>query len=119
MIFLRTLQVAWIASVNGGVSVSINVVVQFKFIATIQVIKMGISSDRVMSIYCAGNSDVWIGTLDRGVDLFQPGENSFLNYRHVPASPWSLGNGAIFSIFEDGGGNIWFGTSSGGVSKSR
>jgi signal transduction histidine kinase/ligand-binding sensor domain-containing protein len=51
----------------------------------------------------------WIGSFLNGLFRFDPTTGDFVNYRHDPNDPGSLGGNIIGSIYEDNEGNIWVG----------
>jgi ligand-binding sensor domain-containing protein/signal transduction histidine kinase len=54
---------------------------------------------------------LWIGTRQGGLNRFDPMTGKFMNYRHEPAVPDSLGDDHVWAIYPDGAG-IWVGTAS-------
>jgi len=59
---------------------------------------------------------VWIGTVDEGLDLYDPASDTFFHYRHESDDPESLAQKTACGLFEDKEGNLWVGTRHGGVS---
>ncbi len=55
---------------------------------------------------------IWIATL-KGLNLFQPTTETFLQYFHDPSNPNSLSDSRITCIFEDTRRLLWIGTSVG------
>ena len=59
---------------------------------------------------------LWIGT-DRGLNLMQRRQGSFVRFLHDPADPHGLDNDQVMSIYQDRGGVLWIGTLAGGANK--
>jgi signal transduction histidine kinase/ligand-binding sensor domain-containing protein/DNA-binding response OmpR family regulator len=84
-----------------------------------------LSDNRVYSILEDKSGNLWIGTLDGGLNRLLPDsideDNKsspiFQHYRHLPDNPASLSSDRVFSIFEDSRGTLWIGTWGGGLNK--
>ncbi len=59
---------------------------------------------------------VWVGTVDQGLNLYDPKSDSFFHYRHESDDPESLSQKSACGLFEDKEGNLWVGTRRGGMS---
>lgn len=59
---------------------------------------------------------VWVGTIDQGLNLYNPATDSFFHYQHESYDPHSLSQKSASALAEDKAGNIWVGTRRGGVS---
>jgi len=55
----------------------------------------------------------WLGTIDKGLDRFDPATNTFKHYRHNEKDELSIVSDRINILFADRAGNIWIGTNSG------
>jgi signal transduction histidine kinase/ligand-binding sensor domain-containing protein len=75
-----------------------------------------INSVRCMLVDDAGN--LWIGTDNGGLNLFNKEKQNFWHYRKDDYDPQSISNEAIESIFQDKTGNLWIGTYTGGINIS-
>jgi signal transduction histidine kinase/ligand-binding sensor domain-containing protein len=73
-------------------------------------IDQGMASSFIRSILEDKNGNLWFGTLDGGVSMYN-GE-SFIHFTEKEG----LSNNSVRSILEDRNGNLWFGTFGGGVS---
>ena len=86
---------------------------QFKDVANSNIryldIDQGMSSSYVRAILADSRGNFWIGTLDKGVSLYD-GEH----FTHFTEEE-GLSSNTINTIFEDSKGNIWFGTWGGGA----
>jgi signal transduction histidine kinase/CheY-like chemotaxis protein/ligand-binding sensor domain-containing protein len=58
---------------------------------------------------------IWVGTVDGGLNLYDPESDSFFHYRHDPDDAESLAQKTACALFEDPQGNLWVGTRHGGV----
>src|SRR6185503_2123551 len=71
-----------------------------------------ISADRIIHLLADSKGYIWIGTLDKGLDLFDKKTKTFTHFVH-DTSRNSLSDNNIHCIYEDKQGNIWIGTKSG------
>ncbi len=77
--------------------------------------KSSLSIDQVTSLYVDGPGNLWIGTENGGLNLFDREKQSFWHYRIDDYDPQSLNNESIETIYEDKVGNLWIGTYTGGL----
>jgi ligand-binding sensor domain-containing protein/signal transduction histidine kinase/DNA-binding response OmpR family regulator len=59
--------------------------------------------------------NLWLGTEDDGVFLFDPIQNGFTRFAHSDKNPGSLGNNMIKSLLVDKKGRLWVGCINGGL----
>jgi signal transduction histidine kinase/ligand-binding sensor domain-containing protein len=78
-----------------------------------------ISADRVMSLYVDKENRLWIGTENKGLNLYDRMNNRFVHYRHDEYNPRSLNQETINAIYTDHIGNMWLGTFKGGINFSN
>lgn len=80
-----------------------------------------ISDDLISSIYEDKKGNLWIGTLQGGVNLRVTDEisekDSFISFQHDPSNANSLSHNSVFSIHQDQNGTYWLGTFGGGLNK--
>ncbi len=69
-----------------------------------------------MYLYEDGKRRLWVGTA-KGLNLFEPGTETFRTYLHDPADPASLSLDDFTSIREDSRGRLWVGTLGGGLDR--
>jgi signal transduction histidine kinase/ligand-binding sensor domain-containing protein len=77
--------------------------------------KSSLSIDQVISLYVDDVGNLWIGTENGGINLFNRENQNFWHYRKDDYDPKSLNNESIETIYQDKTGNLWFGTYSGGL----
>ena len=78
-----------------------------------------LADDRVMSLAVDREGIVWVGTIDSGLDRFDPRSGAFTHFKHDPANPNSLSRNAVTRIFEDQQGVLWVGTYKGGLNRMQ
>lgn len=74
--------------------------------------KKSISSDRVTFIFEDSKKNLWFGTEDKGINLFNKHDSSFTSFQ----KKHGLSNNSIKGILEDNKGNLWISTNK-GISK--
>ena len=60
---------------------------------------------------------LWFGTLNSGLDRYDPATGRFTHFRHDPSNPRSLSNDRIYALLEDRKGDLWIGTYEGGLNR--
>ncbi|WP_111708800.1 hybrid sensor histidine kinase/response regulator transcription factor [Lutibacter citreus] len=80
-----------------------------------------LSSNAISVMYEDNNKNLWIGTLDGGLNLRVKGKNgesdTFINYQQNNSKANSLSHNSVFSIHQDKEGVFWIGTFGGGLNK--
>ncbi len=71
--------------------------------------------DQVTSLFVDDSENIWVGTENGGLDLFNKADQSFWHYRTDDYDLQSISNESIVSIFQDKAGNLWVGTFAGGI----
>jgi signal transduction histidine kinase/ligand-binding sensor domain-containing protein len=74
-----------------------------------------ISSNFILTVFEDSNGQLWIGTENGGLILFDRENEEFITLRSDPFDDKSLSSNSIWSIYEDRSGNIWIGSYSGGI----
>lgn len=74
-----------------------------------------ISDNEVSSIFQDSKNQLWVGTLENGLNRLEP-DGSFQRFIHDKKNTNSIPTGSIFSIAEDDQHNLWIGTENGGLS---
>lgn len=73
----------------------------------------GLKSFFITSIFKDSRGNVWVGTPDEGLYLYNKFKDEFVNFSHQTDNPNSIIDNYIISIAEDSDGDLWIGTSSG------
>jgi ligand-binding sensor domain-containing protein/signal transduction histidine kinase len=74
-----------------------------------------LSINSIKSLYVDRSDNLWIGTENGGLFLFDRTYNKFWHYRKDDYDPKSLNNQSIQTIYQDRTGNLWIGTFTGGL----
>jgi signal transduction histidine kinase/ligand-binding sensor domain-containing protein len=80
--------------------------------------KSSLSINLVRSLFVDDAGNLWIGTDNGGINLFNKEKQTFWHYRKDEYDTQSLNNEAIEAIYQDNTGNLWFGTYTGGLNIS-
>ena len=70
-----------------------------------------------LDLYCDSRGLIWVGTVDKGIYLYNHEFDNFINYGHNPYDPSSLSSDRVTAIFETRDGSLWFGTDGGGLNR--
>ena len=73
-----------------------------------------LTNNSIYTIYKDPQGNMWVGTYDGGVNLFNKSGNKFAHYKHN-SSTESLANNFVLDILEDDRENLWVGTDGGGA----
>jgi signal transduction histidine kinase/ligand-binding sensor domain-containing protein len=74
-----------------------------------------ISSNQVTSLFVDNTGNLWIGTENGGINLFDREHKNFWHYKKDDFDAQSLSNESVEAIYQDITGNLWFGTFTGGL----
>ena len=77
--------------------------------------EFSLSNNRVKSLYVDDMGNLWIGTENGGMNLFDRKNHRFWHYRKDDYDPKSLNNESIQAIYQDKLGNLWVCTFTGGL----
>jgi signal transduction histidine kinase/ligand-binding sensor domain-containing protein len=69
----------------------------------------------ILSMCFDKNGILWIGTEDKGVDVFDIDKNIFMHFKSDPNDEFSISSKSIWSIYQDQIGRIWIGTFDKGI----
>ena len=72
-----------------------------------------ISYNYILALCVDSREMLWVGTFQRGLDMYDPATGDCVHFRHDPEDPGSLSNDMVRVIHEDPGGVIWVGTDGG------
>lgn len=104
----------WVGTGPGGVAV-LGPTGQVKLFTHNEKDPGSLSGDLILTLHCDKKGNVWVGTINQGLNLFNPKNNSFYKYYPRPQDPGSLSNLSVAAIYDDNQGNLWIGTHRGGV----
>jgi len=71
-----------------------------------------ISSSHISTLLCDSKGRLWAGSLNHGLNLYQPGMETFIHFT-AGHSAGQLKSNLITALHEDHSGNIWVGTANG------
>jgi signal transduction histidine kinase/ligand-binding sensor domain-containing protein len=74
-----------------------------------------LSINQIKSLYVDNSDNLWVGTENGGLNLFDRDHQRFWHYRKDDYDPKSLNNESIQTICQDKIGNLWIGTFTGGL----
>ncbi|MCX6567798.1 MAG: diguanylate cyclase [Candidatus Aminicenantes bacterium] len=69
-----------------------------------------LSSDFILDIHEDNRGVLWIGTIDGGLDRFDPSTRRFVSFRTDAADPGTISNDNVNTIMDDGPETLWVGT---------
>ncbi|MDR1525738.1 MAG: helix-turn-helix domain-containing protein [Tannerella sp.] len=75
----------------------------------------GICSDHINVIYEDRFGNIWFGSGQEGLSIYNPSNRTFRTFRYYPGDKNSISSNEISSICEDADGNVWVGTLTGGI----
>jgi len=78
-------------------------------------LKNSLSSNIISVIKEDSQHNIWIGTKDGGINLFQKATDDFQVFKSGSLNGKNLSNNIVTVIFEDSYKNIWIGTQEGGL----
>jgi ligand-binding sensor domain-containing protein/signal transduction histidine kinase len=77
--------------------------------------RYSLSINQIKSLFVDNSDNLWIGTENGGLNLFDRANQRFWHYRKDDYDPKSLNNESIQTICQDKIGNLWIGTFTGGL----
>ena len=72
-----------------------------------------ISSDETISILEDSKGNIWVGTIEGGLNKFNRDTEEFTKFYHIHSDSTTLSDNTVWCIQEDKNGIIWAGTSNG------
>lgn len=76
-----------------------------------------ISDNYVFALFEDSKNRLWVGTREKGLNLFNRNENTFRHFKHEPGNPHSLSSNSITVMAEDSSGTLWIGTKRSGLNR--
>ena len=80
--------------------------------------EQGMPAGEISVLYQDAERQVWVGSHDRGLYRWVPGQNRFENHPHRITDGHSLGDNQVSALYGDRVGTFWVGTWYGGVSRA-
>jgi signal transduction histidine kinase/ligand-binding sensor domain-containing protein len=110
----------WVATMGGGLNCYDKRLNQFIHFRHDPANPASISSDffnwAPRTIAEDRDGKIWAGT-QKGLNLYDPVDNTFVRYLPDPKNPNSLSHKNIFTVFVDKGNKIWVGTKAGWINR--
>ena len=78
-----------------------------------------LSRNPVNAIYQDNDGDLFVGTVEGGLNIRKQGSNDFIHAYFQPGNPGSLSHNSVSSITQDYAGNYWIGTWGNGINKLK
>ena len=64
-----------------------------------------------------GNGNLWLGTMGKGLIVFNRQSGLLITYKNDPTDPKTVGSNYIIKLFTDLAGRVWVGTYGGGLNR--
>jgi signal transduction histidine kinase/ligand-binding sensor domain-containing protein len=77
----------------------------------------GLHGEYLTNLSFDADGNVWIGTRDDGVNVFDKQTGAFRHFKHTPSDQYSISHNFIQKILYDDEGRMWIGTEGGGVNR--
>jgi signal transduction histidine kinase/DNA-binding response OmpR family regulator/ligand-binding sensor domain-containing protein len=103
----------WIGTESGGINKMTLRKLAVKNYTHSNSDKGSISPNPVNAILESRNGNLWVGSVESGLNLMKKGETSFTHYM---AGPGLLSHNTVSVLEEDNAGNLWIGTWGGAIS---
>ena len=69
--------------------------------------------NQLLALFVDSRGILWVGTFDKGLDMYDRKSGRFVHYRSVLNDPSTISNDMVRCIHEDSNGDIWVGTDNG------
>jgi len=76
-----------------------------------------ISDNYVFALFEDSQNRLWVGTREKGLNLFNRKENTFRRFKNEPGNSRSLSSNSITVMAEDTSGALWIGTKRSGLNR--
>jgi ligand-binding sensor domain-containing protein/signal transduction histidine kinase len=73
----------------------------------------GLKNNSISSLYVTPSGELWVGTFNGGLSVYNPREDKFINFLNDLNNPSSLSGNIIRKIYEDRSGIFWVCTNKG------
>jgi ligand-binding sensor domain-containing protein/signal transduction histidine kinase len=71
------------------------------------------SSGNISALHQDSRGNIWVGTMDGGLNVLDPERNFFTIYQNIQSEPSTISSNRVTDITEDDRGNLWVGTNNG------
>jgi signal transduction histidine kinase/ligand-binding sensor domain-containing protein/DNA-binding response OmpR family regulator len=105
----------WIGSTTGLYKLNLKTGLHKKYLSNNST-GNSINSNSYSVIFEDSKKNIWIGTENRGINLYDAGRDEFTAFTAGSFKQNSITNNIISGIYEDKNANVWFSTLEGGVS---
>lgn len=102
----------WVGTETGGITHIVPRQLSLHNYIHISGVDGSLSSGPVNSMLVAPNGDLWVGTVEGGLNFMRSGGSSF---EHFTKNNSGLLHNSVSALASDGKGNLWIGTWGGGV----
>ncbi len=75
--------------------------------------KGSLPSCYIQKIFEDNNRQLWIGTLEGGLNKYERASDRFISYRPAKQNPNSISSDVVWTIFQDSKNRLWIGTTAG------
>lgn len=75
----------------------------------------GLNSNLIYSLYVSSDNILWVGTIGSGVNIYDPEQKNFMNYRFYNRTPEVNLTNFIRSVYVDQQNMLWIGTHNNGL----
>ncbi len=100
----------WFGTMEGLNRYDGHVVKHFKFSPNDP---KSISDNYINVLFESHTGYIWIGTQNSGLNMYDPIEDRFTQFRHIPGEVDSLRSPTVLAIYEDSSDRMWIGTGDG------
>ena len=102
----------WIGTETGGITRFVPRLLTLDNYVNVEGDAGSISPGPVNAMYSAPNGDLWVGTVEGGLNLMRAGDDKFV---HFTTSNSGLTHNSVSCLVADDSGTLWIGTWGGGV----
>jgi len=96
----------WLGT-SGGLAILDPATEVFQYVFHHPLIQDGLSYNLIQTIYVDNSGKIWIGTVGKGVDIYDQNAKPFYLYRGYPDKEPFFGELSVTGLLEDDAGTIW------------
>jgi len=109
-------KILWVAT-DGGLNIMERNTGEFRYLLHNPRRPSGLISNHLRVVRGDRHGYMWLGTLNDGLERYDPRTGRFLHFRHDPRDENSISSNDILCVYEDNHGMIWIGTGRGGLNR--